>query len=184
MSDHLLGGVVRWLDALDPHEGPERVGVLEQVRARLRLLSRKTPISRATAATTPGPKLPVGTPAGSLPKVTWPQLHPRAWSWYSSKNGSSFGRSNTWWRCGLGSRPSSPRWHFSQRMGRQAMIERAFSDGSNGRDRRACPGCPPGFRPLGGFFGRGGVAGPSLDGGFDELRDDLPRASFSARTSA
>ena len=129
MPDHLLGGVVRWLDALDPHEGPERVGV-------------------------------------------------------PSKNGSSFGRSNTWSRRGLGSRPSSPRWHFSQRMGRQAMIERAFSDGSSGRARRVCPGCPPGFRPLGGLFGRGAVAGPSLDGAFDELRDDLPSASFSARTSA
>jgi hypothetical protein len=45
-----------------------------------------------------------------------------------------------------------------------------------------CPGCPPSFLPLGVLLGRAGVAGPSLDGGLEELRElRLTRSSSRLR---
>jgi hypothetical protein len=46
------------------------------------------------------------------------------------------------------------------------------------------PGCPPGARPVGFFPERLCRSfGPSLDGGFDEFRDDFASLSFSSAFS-
>ena len=83
-------------------------------------------------------------------------------------------------RCGSASSPDRKPLHFSHREGLHTTVRATLSDGTSSRHRRSWPGCPPGLRPLGVFFLRcARAAGPSLEGGFDELFDDRPSSSSS-----
>lgn len=83
-----------------------------------------------------------------------------------------------------GSRPCRSPAHSSHCFGIQGTTSWTFSGGISTRSCLLCPGCPPGLRPDGAFFGRAFAPGPSLEGGFEEFLDDFANASFNAASSA
>ena len=71
--------------------------------------------------------------------------------------------------------------HARQRGGRSTTSMLTWFRGTSGRSCFSCPTCPPGARAVGFLLRGGGAAGPSLDGGCDEFRDE--RRAFFSRTA-
>ena len=125
------------------------------------------------------------TPSGAAPQVLAPQRQRRVMSWCSVTCTVIGGRSNTCRRSiptsGAVARSAPQPVH-----GPGSRRRRSFGSATSTNVEPGCPGRPPGRRPLlpRSDFGVGLTNAESDDGGFEELRELMPRRRRNSAFSA